>query len=93
MSAAATRPVVLVVEDEVLIRMNTAEIIEDAGFEVLEAANADEAIALLEARRDIQVIFTDIDMPGSMNGIKLAQAVRGRWPPIKMLLDRDRSPQ
>ena len=85
MSAAATRPVVLVVEDEVLIRMNTAEIIEDAGFEVLEAANADEAIALLEARRDIQVIFTDIDMPGSMNGIKLAQAVRGRWPPIKII--------
>ena len=85
MSAAATRPVVLGVEDEVLIRMNTAEIIEDAGFEVLEAANADEAIALLEARRDIQVIFTDIDMPGSMNGIKLAQAVRGRWPPIKII--------
>jgi len=85
MSAATTKPVVLVVEDEVLIRMNTVEIIEDAGFDVLEAANADEAIVLLEARLDIQVVFTDIDMPGSMNGIKLAQAVRGRWPPIKII--------
>jgi CheY-like chemotaxis protein len=85
MSAAATKPVVLVVEDEVLIRMNTVEMVEDAGFDVLEAANADEAIALLEVRLDIQVIFTDIDMPGSMNGIKLAQAVRGRWPPIKII--------
>ncbi len=85
MSAATTKPVVLVVEDEVLIRMNTVEIIKDAGFDVLEAANADEAIVLLEARLDIQVVFTDIDMPGSMNGIKLAQAVRGRWPPIKII--------
>lgn len=85
MGAAATKTVVLVVEDEVLIRMNTVEIIEDAGFHVLEAANADEAITLLEARLDIQIVFTDIDMPGSMNGIKLAQAVRGRWPPIKII--------
>ena len=85
MSAATTKPVVLVVEDEVLIRMNTVEIIKDAGFDVLEAANADKAIVLLEARLDIQVVFTDIDMPGSMNGIKLAQAVRGRWPPIKII--------
>ena len=79
MSEATKKPVVLVVEDEVLIRMNTAEIIKDAGFD------ADEAIVLLEARLDIQVVFTDIDMPGSMNGIKLAQAVRGRWPPIKII--------
>lgn len=85
MGVAATKPVVLVVEDEVLIRMNTVEMIEDAGFHALEAANADEAIALLEARLDIRVVFTDIDMPGSMNGIKLAQAVRGRWPPIKII--------
>ena len=85
MSAATTKPVLLVVEDEVLIRMNTVEMIEDAGFHVLEAANADEAITLLESRLDIQVVFTDIDMPGSMNGIRLAQAVRGRWPPIKII--------
>ncbi len=86
MSASiVAKPVVLVVEDEVLVRMNAVDIIEEAGFHVLEAANADEAIKLLETRLDIRVVFTDIDMPGSMNGIKLAQAVRGRWPPIKIV--------
>jgi CheY-like chemotaxis protein len=79
------RPVVLVVEDEFLLRMNAVDMIEDAGFEVVEAANADEAIAVLESRLDITVVFTDIQMPGSMDGLKLAQAVRGRWPPIKII--------
>jgi CheY-like chemotaxis protein len=85
MGVAATKPIVLVVEDETLIRMNAVEMIEDAGFQVLEAASADEAIVLLETHLDIRVVFTDIDMPGSMNGIRLAQAVRGRWPPIKII--------
>src|SRR3954449_9039671 len=79
------RPVVLVVEDELLLRMNAADMIAAAGFEVIEAANADEAIAILENRRDITVVFTDIQMPGSMDGLKLARAVRGRWPPIKIV--------
>lgn len=83
--STSAKPVVLVVEDEALIRMNAVEMIADAGFEVVEASNADEAIAILEARTDIRVVFTDIDMPGSMNGIRLAQAVRGRWPPIKII--------
>jgi CheY-like chemotaxis protein len=74
--------VVLVVEDEALVRMTAVGMIEEAGFEVLGAANSDEAILLLEARRDITVVFTDIEMPGSMDGLRLAQAVRGRWPPI-----------
>jgi CheY-like chemotaxis protein len=56
-----------------------------AGFEVVEAASADEAIEILEVRRDISVVFTDIQMPGSMDGLKLARAVRGRWPPIKIV--------
>jgi CheY-like chemotaxis protein len=77
--------VVLVVEDEALVRMTAVGMIEEAGFEVLEAANADEAILLLEARRDLTVVFTDIEMPGSMDGLRLAQAVRGRWPPIKII--------
>ena len=77
---------VLIVEDDFLLRMDAMQMIEEAGFEVLEAANADEAIAILEARSDIQVIFTDIDMPGgSMDGLKLAHAVRGRWPPIRIV--------
>jgi CheY-like chemotaxis protein len=65
--------------------MNAAEMIGDAGFNVVEAGNADEAIAILEARPDIRVVFTDIQMPGSMDGLKLAQFVRGRWPPIKIV--------
>jgi CheY-like chemotaxis protein len=79
------RPVVLIVEDELLLRMNAVDMIEAAGFEVVEAANADEAIEILEARRDISVVFTDIQMPGSMDGLKLVRAVRGRWPPIKIV--------
>jgi CheY-like chemotaxis protein len=82
---AAERPVVLIVEDEFLVRMNAVEMIEEAGFEVIEAGNADEAIAILEIRADIRVVFTDIQMPGSMDGWKLAAAVRGRWPPIKII--------
>jgi CheY-like chemotaxis protein len=79
------RPVVLIVEDEFLLRMDAVDMIAAAGFEAVEAANADEAIEILEARRDITVVFTDIQMPGSMDGLKLAQAVRGRWPPIKII--------
>src|SRR6195256_59668 len=80
------RPVVLIVEDELLLRMNAVEMIEAAGFEAVEAANADQAINILESRRDITVVFTDIQMPGSMDGLKLARAVRGRWPPIKIMV-------
>ena len=81
----ARRPVVLIVEDEFLLRMDAAEAIGAAGFEVIEAGNADQAIEVLEARPDITVVFTDIQMPGSMDGLKLARAVRGRWPPIKII--------
>jgi two-component system, response regulator PdtaR len=85
--ASSTRPlpVVLIVEDEFLIRMAAADAIRDAGFEVLEAANADEAIAALESRADILVVFTDIQMPGSMDGAKLAHAVKHRWPPVHII--------
>ena len=76
---------VLVVEDDALLRMHAAEMIEEAGFQVLEANGADAAIVLLESRNDIRIIFTDIDMPGSMNGLKLAHAVANRWPPIKIV--------
>jgi CheY-like chemotaxis protein len=79
------RPVVLIVEDESLLRMDAADMIRAAGFEVVEAANADQAIEILEVRRDITLVFTDIQMPGSMDGLKLAHAVRGRWPPIKIV--------
>jgi DNA-binding NtrC family response regulator len=81
-----SRSVVLVVEDEELIRMLAAQTISDAGFDVVEACNADEAIAVLAARKDIRVVFSDIDMPGSMDGLKLAKAVHDRWPPIEVIL-------
>jgi CheY-like chemotaxis protein len=78
-------PVVLIVEYEFLLRLDAAEAIETAGFEAIQATNADEAIAVLQARFDIRVVFTDIQMPGSMDGFKLAQFVRDRWPPIKII--------
>jgi CheY-like chemotaxis protein len=79
------RPVVLIVEDEFLIRMDAIDMIKSAGFEVVEAESADEAIIILEDRPDITVVFTDVQMPGSMDGLKLAAAIRGRWPPIKIV--------
>jgi CheY-like chemotaxis protein len=78
---------ILVAEDEAILRMVAVSFFEDAGFATLEAANADEAIGLLESRGDISLVFTDIDMPpGSMNGLKLARAIYERWPPIKIIL-------
>jgi two-component system, response regulator PdtaR len=77
---------VLVVEDEALVRWATRDGIEDAGFQVHDARDADEAIKLLEANPDIGLIFTDVDMPGSMDGVKLAHYVRERWPPVKIIV-------
>lgn len=80
------RHVVLIVKDEGLIRMNAVDAIMDAGYETLEAEDADEAMRIMETRDDITVIFTDIDMPaGSMNGLRLAASVRKRWPPVKII--------
>ena len=77
---------VLVVEDEPMIRMDTASFLEAAGFAVYEADNAAEAIRLLELHDEIRLIFTDINMPGSMDGLALAHYVRGRWPPLKIIV-------
>ena len=82
----ALTPVVLVVEDEWLLRLLAIELVEDAGFVGLQAANADEAIVILEHRGDITLIFADVDMPGTMDGLRLAHAVRRRWPPIKIII-------
>ena len=77
---------VLVVEDDFLNRLHAVNLVEDAGYIAVEASNADEAITILEARKDIRIVFTDIDMPGSMDGLKLAHAIRERWPPIELIL-------
>jgi two-component system, response regulator PdtaR len=79
-------PTVLVVEDEILIRELVAEELAEAGYIVVVANDADQAIAILEARQDINLVFTDIDMPGSMDGLKLAAAVRDRWPPVHIII-------
>ena len=77
---------ILVVEDDFLLSLDTSEALEDAGYDVIAAANADEAIKVLETRNDIRTIFTDINMPGSMDGLKLAAAVRDRWPPVHIIV-------
>lgn len=82
---ACSRPVVLVVEDEPLLRWNTAAVIEEAGFEVVEAANAIEAISILERRLDIRIVLTDVQMPGSMDGLRLPYLISTRWPPIRII--------
>jgi two-component system, response regulator PdtaR len=69
-------PVVLVVEDEPLVRLLAVDVLEEAGFEVLEAPNADYAVLVLEKREDIRVLFTDVDMPGRLNGFELARHVQ-----------------
>ena len=89
-SARQSGPVVLVVEDESLIRMQTVAVIDEAGYNVIEASNTDEAIAILEKRKDIRIVVTDIEMPGSMDGLKLARAVRDRWPPIELIVTSGR---
>src|SRR5665213_1595254 len=77
---------VLVVEDDEVLRMCAAEVVADAGFTPVEAANADEAFSILEGRSDIALLFTDIQMPGSMDGLDLARTVHDRWPAIKIIL-------
>lgn len=84
-NAPAERPVVFVVEDDLLLRMDAVDIVRSAGFDAVEAGNADDAIAILEARPNIHVVFTDIQMPGSMDGLKLTKFVKDRWPPIKII--------
>ena len=84
---------VLVVEDEFLVMMSiTADLIAE-GYDVLTASNADKAIEILESRNDIETIFTDIEMPGSMDGLKLAQAVRYRWPPVNIVITSGKQPR
>ena len=77
---------IIVVDDEALIRMHGASMLEDAGYSVVEAASADEAIAILEGTTDVRLLFSDVDMPGRMNGIALAELVHERWPNVRLLL-------
>ncbi len=77
---------VLVVEDDPLLRFDMVDLVEDAGFVAHEARNADEAIEEMNRNPAIRVVLTDIEMPGSMDGLKLAFLVRKRWPPVVILV-------
>jgi two-component system, response regulator PdtaR len=83
-------PVVLVVEDETFVRMLAVDVLEDEGFTVVAAATADEAWSILEARGDIGVLFTDVNMPGDMDGLTLAARVAERWPRIRLVVTSGR---
>jgi|SRR5215204_4368034 len=80
------KPAVLVVEDEPLIAANAVDMVEEAGFKALAASDADEAIRILESRNDIRAVFTDVQMPGSIDGLRLAWLVRSRWPPVVLIV-------
>ena len=82
----AEKIAVLVVEDEPITRMDVVDQLEEGGFTVFQAPDADRAIKILEANPAIRILFTDVDMPGSMDGLKLAAAVRDRWPPIRIVV-------
>ena len=82
---------VLLVEDEPTVRMIAFDGLEDAGFDVVEAANAEEAMTILTNRSDVGVLFTDVDMPGDLNGLDLADLVHGRWPAIRLVVTSGRS--
>jgi len=79
------KPFILVVEDHPIIRTGAVALVIDAGFDVLEAGDADEAISVLERRSDIGLVFTDVEMPGTMDGIKLTHYIRDRWPSVKLI--------
>jgi CheY-like chemotaxis protein len=78
--------VILIVEDEMMLRMRAVDMVEDAGYTPVEAVDADGAVAILESRSDIALMVTDIQMPGSMDGLGLAHAVHARWPSIKIIV-------
>jgi CheY-like chemotaxis protein len=81
-----SQPLILIVEDEPLVRLYAVSILEKAGFSTLQAGSAEVAIALLEAGKDIGIVFTDIDLPAGMDGLRLAHTIRHRWPPVEIVL-------
>ena len=86
MISERTVPVVLIVEDEALVRLSAVGMLEDAGFRMIEAVNSDEALELLAADSDVQLLFTDVNMPGTIDGLALARQVHDRWPQIRIMV-------
>jgi CheY-like chemotaxis protein len=90
MSVATARPTILVVEDEWLVRMNAVSVLEDGGYDVIEAADAEQALTQLESRPDVGMLFTDINMPGDMDGCALARAAVALRPDMRLLITSGR---
>jgi CheY-like chemotaxis protein len=86
MAIRTTQQTVLVVEDDCITRLDAAEILRGAGFDVIEADDADEALRLMDSRDDIALLFTDVNMPGRMDGVQLARFAHHRRPAIRLLL-------
>ena len=80
------KAVVLVVEDSAIIRMAAVDLVLSAGHQPVDASDAEEAIRILESRDDVDLVFTDVQMPGTMDGVKLARYIQDRWPPVKLIV-------
>lgn len=89
-AAGALPPVVLVVEDEAMILAHVACVLSEAGYRVIEAANADEALSALEGGARVHLVFTDVQMPGKVDGLELARLVSTRWPRTSLLISSGR---
>jgi two-component system, response regulator PdtaR len=87
---SASHPTILVVEDEPLVRLVGSLLLSDAGFNVIEACNAEEALRVLEAGSDVRIVFTDVEMPGALDGLGLARCVHERWPSIGVIVTSGR---
>ncbi len=85
------KPVILVVDDEGLLRLHAADMLEEHGFSVIEAESADAAIKVLENRDDVRLLFTDVQMPGVYDGMDLARQVHARWPNILLVITSGRA--
>jgi CheY-like chemotaxis protein len=81
-----SKVVVLIVEDELVLRLSAAAMLESLGYDVVLAASAEQAIAILERDARIRVVFSDIDLGAGMNGVRLAETIRNRWPPVELIV-------
>jgi two-component system, response regulator PdtaR len=86
MTADSKSPIVLVAEDEALVRELSVNELEDAGYTVIEAANARQALAIFETGVPVDVLFTDVNMPGELDGIDLVRLVHRRWPEVRLIV-------
>lgn len=89
--SAEARPTILIVEDEAIIRLVARDILEDAAFDVIEAASAQEAVEILDGREDVAAVFTDVHMPGDVDGLSLARMASQRWPNVRVAVTSGRA--